>query len=113
MRHFATPAFSLMTACLLVLSDSGAAPAVQSRPPAATAKAFPFPVHEKTLANGLRMVVVSYDSPGLVAYYSIVRTGSRNEVEPGKTGFAHFFEHMMFHGTEKVSQEQYSAVIKS
>jgi zinc protease len=91
--------------------------AVLSRPAGAQAKAggeaFPFPVHEKTLANGLRVYVVSYDSPGLVAYYSIVRTGSRNEVEPGKSGFAHFFEHMMFHGTETYPQDKYNAAIKA
>jgi zinc protease len=75
-------------------------------------QAFPFPIHEKTLPNGLRVFAVGYDSPGLVAFYSIVRTGSRNEVEPGKSGFAHFFEHMMFHGTEKYPQEAYNAVIK-
>src|SRR6185295_10027832 len=74
--------------------------------------AFPFPVKEKTLANGLKVYVVAYDSPGLVAYYSVVRTGSRNEVEPGKSGFAHFFEHMMFRGTEKYSQDAYNSVIK-
>ena len=76
-------------------------------------QAFPFPVHEKTLANGLRVYVVSYDSPGLVAYYSIVRTGSRNEVEAGKSGFAHFFEHMMFHGTDTYPQDKYNAAIKA
>jgi zinc protease len=74
--------------------------------------AFPFPVKEKTLPNGLRVYVVGYDSPGLVAYYSVVRTGSRNEVEPGKSGFAHFFEHRMFHGTEKYSLDAYNGVIK-
>jgi zinc protease len=92
--------------------------AVLSRPVAAESNeksgaAFPFPVHEKTLANGLRVFVVGYDSPGLVAYYSIVRTGSRNEVEPGKSGFAHFFEHMMFHGTETYPQDKYNAEIKT
>lgn len=87
--------------------------AVLSRPAEAqTGVAFPFPVKEKTLPNGLRVYVVSYDSPGLVAYYSIVRTGSRNEVEPGKSGFAHFFEHMMFHGTERYSPDAYNAAIK-
>ena len=74
--------------------------------------AFPFPVKEKTLSNGLRVYVVAYDSPGLVAYYSVVRTGSRNEVEAGKSGFAHFFEHMMFRGTARYSQDAYNAVIK-
>jgi zinc protease len=95
--------------------------AVLSRPshaqPKPSAKssgdAFPFPVREKRLPNGLRVFVVPYDSPGLVAYYSIVRTGSRNEVEPGKSGFAHFFEHMMFHGTETYPQDKYNAAIKA
>jgi zinc protease len=74
--------------------------------------AFPFPFKEKVLPNGLRVYVVSYDSPGLIAYYTIVRTGSRNEVEPGRSGFAHFFEHMMFRGTERYSQDAYNEVIK-
>jgi len=71
--------------------------------------AFPFPFTEKVLANGLRIFVVPYDSPGLVAYYSVVRTGSRNEVEAGKSGFAHFFEHMMFRGTERYATDRYNA----
>jgi len=74
--------------------------------------AFPFPVKEKTLPNGLRVYVVGFDSPGLVAYYSVVRTGSRNEVEAGKSGFAHFFEHMMFHGTDTYPLDAYNNVIK-
>jgi zinc protease len=80
--------------------------------PAAAADIFPYPVHQQTLANGLRVVVVPYDSPGTVAYMSVVRTGSRDEVEPGKSGFAHFFEHMMFRGTERTSQEAYNEVLK-
>ena len=79
----------------------------------AEAKAFPFPTTLLTLPNGLRVFVVEYDSPGLVAYYSIVRTGSRNEVETGKSGFAHFFEHMMFRGTAQFPTEKYNAAIKS
>jgi zinc protease len=41
-----------------------------------------------------------------------VRTGSRNEIEPGKSGFAHFFEHMMFRGSENYTPEQRDAVMK-
>ena len=73
---------------------------------------FPFPVSVFELENGLKVVSVEYDSPGIVAYYTVVRTGSRNEVEPGFSGYAHFFEHMMFRGTEKYSTEAYNAVIK-
>jgi zinc protease len=74
---------------------------------------FPFPVHRTQLPNGLTVISVEYDSPGVIAYYTVVRTGSRNEVEPGLSGFAHFFEHMMFRGTEQFSQEQYNDVLKA
>ena len=73
---------------------------------------FPFPVTTFELDNGLQVVGVDYDSPGIVAYYTVVRTGSRNEVEPGFSGYAHFFEHMMFRGTEKYPTEAYNAVVK-
>ena len=68
---------------------------------AAPPRAFPYPTKVSTLKNGLTVVRVPFESPGLVAYYSVVRVGSRNEVEPGHTGFAHFFEHMMFRGTKR------------
>lgn len=75
-------------------------------------KIFPFPIHQITLENGLKVVSVPFDSPGIVAYYTVVRTGSRNEVEPGKSGFAHFFEHMMFRGTERYPKDKYTEVLK-
>jgi len=74
-------------------------------------KLFPFPIETLRLDNGLTVMFVSYDSPGLAAYYSLVRTGSRNEVEPGRSGFAHFFEHMMFRGTEKYPKEAYDQLL--
>ena len=73
---------------------------------------FPFPVTNRVLDNGLRVVMVPFDSPGIAAYYTIVRAGSRNEVEPGKSGFAHFFEHMMFRGTERYSGDAFNAVYR-
>ncbi|MEO7266005.1 MAG: insulinase family protein, partial [Ferruginibacter sp.] len=76
-------------------------------------KIMPFPIQQKKLPNGLNVVTVPFNSPGLASFFIVVRVGSREEVEPGKTGFAHFFEHMMFRGTEKYSTEQYSEVMKS
>jgi len=73
----------------------------------------PYPIHQTQLANGLNVVTVTYDSPGLAAFYIVVRVGSRNEVEPGVTGFAHFFEHMMFRGTDKYPRDKYNDVLKS
>ena len=79
---------------------------------AGTGEIFPFPVHERELDNGLKVVVVTYDSPGTVAFLAVVRTGSRDEIEPGHSGFAHFFEHMMFRGTDKYPQDDYNDVLK-
>ncbi|MGE5347192.1 MAG: M16 family metallopeptidase [Acidithiobacillales bacterium] len=67
----------------------------------------PFKATEKTLPNGLKVIVVPTGFPNIVSLQIPVQTGSRNEVEPGKTGFAHFFEHIMFRGTKDVSPEQY------
>ncbi|RYU82137.1 M16 family metallopeptidase [Hymenobacter persicinus] len=82
-------------------------------PAAATAPVFPYPIQQKQLANGLNVVTVPFDSPGLASFFLVVRAGSRDEVEPGHTGFAHFFEHVMFRGTEKYSKEKYDEVLKS
>lgn len=76
-------------------------------------KILPYPIYQHKLANGLNVVTVPFDSPGLAAFYIITRVGARNEVEPGVTGFAHFFEHMMFRGTDKYPKEAYSAALKS
>jgi zinc protease len=76
-------------------------------------KILPYPIHQHRLGNGLNVVTVPFDSPGLAAFYIVVRVGSRNEVEKGVTGFAHFFEHMMFRGTDKYPREKYNEVLKS
>ncbi|CAN5194076.1 pitrilysin family protein [soil metagenome] len=75
-------------------------------------KILPFPIQQKHLANGLNVVTVPFSSPGLASLFIVMRVGSREEVEPGKTGFAHFFEHMMFRGTEKYSSNAYSEILK-
>src|SRR5258706_6379171 len=80
--------------------------------PKGGSKIFPYPTHVTVLDNGLKVEAVPFDSPGLIAYWTVVRAGSRNEVEPGKSGFAHFFEHMMFRGTETYSPERYNAILK-
>src|SRR5499433_1171654 len=80
-----------------------------AQPPA---KIFPYAYSQEDLPNGLRLVTVPTDFPNIVATYIVVQTGSRNEVEPGHTGFAHLFEHMMFKGTEKFPQEKYTGMLQ-
>jgi len=65
------------------------------------------------LENGLKVMIVKTDYPDLVSIQIPVSTGSRNEVEDGKTGFAHFFEHMMFKGSKKFPQDVYSDIFKN
>ena len=81
-------------------------------PGASSRATFPYPVVETVLDNGLAVVAVPLDTPGLAAHYVAVRAGSRNEIEPGRSGFAHFFEHMMFRGTPRFSPERYNDVLK-
>ena len=75
-------------------------------------KVLPYTIHQKKMANGLNVVTIPFESPGVAAFYIVVRVGSRDEIEPGKTGFAHFFEHMMFRGTKKYPKEAYSEALK-
>jgi len=71
----------------------------------------PFRATEKTLPNGLKVIVVPTGFPNIVSIQIPVQTGSRNEVEPGKSGFAHFFEHMMFRGTKAYPPEKYQEIL--
>ena len=60
----------------------------------------PYDIEQSTLENGLRVVLVPMPSDGLVTYWTLVKSGSGAESELGKTGFAHFFEHMVFRGED-------------
>jgi zinc protease len=97
----------LLKASLLVLSI------VMPLTTPAQNKIFPYKYFTDDLPNGLRVITVPTDYPNLVALYIVVSTGSRNEVEPGKSGFAHLFEHLMFRGTEKVSADAYNQALKN
>ena len=56
-------------------------------------------VEEVTLANGAQVLLWHDDTIPNLAIYTFWKVGSRNEA-PGITGLAHFFEHMMFNGSE-------------
>ena len=66
-----------------------------------------------TLDNGLRVVVVPMTGSPTVAFYTLVMAGSRDEVEAGRSGYAHLFEHLMFRGTQKVPASDYEKKMQS
>src|SRR5437867_13256623 len=75
-------------------------------------KIFPYKYFADDLPNGLRVITIPTDYPNIVALFIVVGAGSRNEVEPGKSGFAHLFEHLMFRGTEKFPTAKYEEIMK-
>ncbi|MEM1182606.1 MAG: pitrilysin family protein [Acidobacteriota bacterium] len=80
-------------------------------PTVAAGGILPFDPTIETLDNGLQVILIPMPADGLVSYWTVVRTGARDEVEEGRTGFAHFFEHMMFRGTEKYPAEVFNEKI--
>lgn len=63
------------------------------------------------LENGLEVILFRNGTLPLVSVNLWYRVGSANE-RPGKTGFAHLFEHMMFQGSENVSKEMHFRYIQ-
>jgi zinc protease len=90
---------------------SSVASVAPARTSAAAGDLLPFAATEVTLPNHLRVIVVPTGFPNLVSIQIPVQVGSRNEVEPGKTGFAHFFEHLMFRGTPSTPPEKFREVM--
>lgn len=92
---------------VLVFLDAGIS-ARADAPIATQAAAYkPIAMTVDTLDNGLRVVVVPMAGAPTVAFYTLVMAGSRDEVEPGRSGYAHLFEHLMFRGTDKVPAADY------
>lgn len=73
---------------------------------------YPFTIDTHDLPNGLRVITAPMPVSGVVSLFIVVRAGSRNEVEQGRSGFAHFFEHMMFRGTPAYPPERYEALLQ-
>src|SRR4026209_74625 len=71
----------------------------------------PFAAAEKTLPNGLKVIVVPTGFPNIVSVQIPVQPGWRSGVGPGNSVSAHFFEHMMFRGTAAYPPEKYQAVM--
>ncbi len=67
---------------------------------------------EFTLDNGLHVILHKDNSTPIVATSVLYHVGSKNE-NPERTGFAHFFEHLMFEGTENIPRGKYFEIIES
>jgi len=63
-----------------------------------------------TLANGMEIVVIEDHRAPVVAHMVWYKVGAADE-PPGKSGIAHFLEHLLFKGTEKVPSGQFSKIV--
>ncbi len=94
---------ALALALGLALSGSAAyAPTAAAKAPASLAVDIPY--EQFTLPNGLRVVVHTDRKAPIVAVNIWYHVGSKDET-PGRTGFAHLFEHLMFQGSENYRDE--------
>jgi len=67
---------------------------------------------DERLANGLRLIVAEDHLAPVVAVCIWYAVGSKNEV-PGKTGFAHLFEHVMFQGSRHVAKTEHMGLVQA
>lgn len=94
---------ALVMALGLALGTAPLLHAQETAPPAAPLEA-DIPFEQFTLPNGLRVIVHTDRKAPIVAVNLWYHVGSKNEL-PGRTGFAHLFEHLMFQGSENHSGE--------
>jgi zinc protease len=88
-----------------VVLATGASPSAASRPPK-------FQYQITTLPNGLTVVLSEDHSTPIVHVNLTYHVGSKNE-KPGRTGFAHLFEHLMFKGSKNVQPEAHTSMLAS
>jgi predicted Zn-dependent peptidase len=67
---------------------------------------------EYTLDNGMHVILHQDKTTPIVAVTVLYHVGSKNE-DPSRTGFAHFFEHLLFEGTENIARGEFDTYVVS
>jgi zinc protease len=101
--------FSLRVAVFVAVS---AVAAVSLTPVSAAVRPPKLQYQITTLPNGLRLILSEDHSTPIVHVSVWYHVGSKNE-RPGRTGFAHLFEHMMFKGSKNVEPEAHTSIVSS
>ncbi len=94
-------------ALVILLAVAAVLPAAERRP----TNAIGIPYTKFVLDNGLTLIVHEDHKAPIVAVNVWYHVGSKNE-RPGKTGFAHLFEHLMFNGSENFNDDFFRALEK-
>jgi zinc protease len=100
----------LMAVGLAALTLAAQSPAKPPQPGAVASPRIPeIPYTKYVLKNGLTLLVHEDHKAPIVAVNVWYHVGSKNE-KPGKTGFAHLFEHLMYNGSEHYNNDYFKAV---
>ena len=100
----------VLSFALFLLLCSAASPVLaQQDYPTYDPEAIDVPYTKFTLPNGLRLIVHEDHKAPIVAVNIWYHVGSKNE-KPGKSGFAHLFEHLMFNGSEHFNTDYFQAL---
>jgi zinc protease len=100
-RRFAVPVLMLLAVPLGAQSPAPAAP-----------PAIQVPFRQFQLPNGLNVILHQDKTVPVVAVNVWYHVGSANE-KPGRTGFAHLFEHLMFEGSKNVPEGQFDILLEA
>lgn len=104
---------TLWAAALVLLLSVHSAFAVDlSRTPSLDALINSYKLHIQTgeLANGMQVVLIEDTRAPVVTHMVWYKAGAAEET-PGTSGVAHFFEHLMFKGTEKIAPGEFSKIV--
>jgi zinc protease len=105
-------AFGLFLALGIAAAGPVGAARTEQAPAGATpARSLQIPIQQITLKNGLRVVLSEDHAAPTVSLCVTFDVGSRNE-QPGHTGFAHLFEHMMFQGSQNVGKGEHLILVR-
>jgi zinc protease len=105
MAHLSRRPVAAVVLGVAVVALAGLDPSAASRPPK-------LEYQIATLPNGLTVVLSEDHSTPIVHVQLWYHVGSKNE-KPGRTGFAHLFEHLMFKGSKNVQPEGHTSMISA
>ncbi|PTL77117.1 pitrilysin family protein [Vitiosangium sp. GDMCC 1.1324] len=102
---------ALIAATVLALGLPAFAQQQEAKPLAPGREALAIPYEKYTLPNGLEVILARDPKLPVVAVNVWYHVGAYNE-QPGRTGFAHLFEHMMFQGSKHVPDDVHIAMLE-
>jgi zinc protease len=91
-------------AILLAATSAGIASSLPAQSPAPRQAPVEIPYQKFVLPNGLTLIMHEDHKAPIVAVNVWYHVGSKNE-KPGRTGFAHLFEHLMYNGSENYDKD--------